>query len=236
MNEHDLPMGLPCPTTLVVEMGPRMPSKSISLLYTTARTHLIDEVINRWLPSQKDSVEMIVVTDDPIECTDVRPDVHYAVNTGRRDCVTGWNLAAHQCTGQILVQVSDDLFPPNGWENAISVMINEMLTVRKDIVLNLLDERKIENAVYHPVLTRESYDKLQYMYPPDFESMYCDNWFFLYHRKYSYYAVSKKVFWEHKHRTTHSVEIDDVMRTHESSERYLNGRATLQRYVRLHNL
>jgi len=225
-----------CPTTLDMEIDPEMPSKSISLLYTTARTHLIDEVVNRWLPSKKNSVEMIIVTDDPIDCTDIRPDVHYAVNTGKRDCVTGWNLAAKQSTGHILVQVSDDLFPPDGWENAIPTMINQMLDVRKDIVLNLLDNRQIKNAVYHPVLTRESYDKLKYIYPPDFESMYCDNWFFLYHRKYSYYAVSNGVFWEHKHRTTHSVEIDHVMRAHESSERYLNGRETLQKYIGLHNL
>ena len=129
-------MGVRCTTTLDMEMDPEMPSKSISLLYTTARTHLIDEVVNRWLPSKKNSVEMIVVTDDPIDCTDIRPDVHYAVNTGKRDCVTGWNLAAKQSTGHILVQVSDDLFPPDGWENAIQAMINQMLDVRKDIVLN----------------------------------------------------------------------------------------------------
>jgi len=210
--------------------------KTISLLYTTARPHLIEEVVNRWLPFEKNGIEMVVVTDDPIEFMGVRPDVHFVVNSGKRDCVTGWNLAAQHSKEDIRVQVSDDLFPPNGWDNAISAMMNKMLDVRKDVALNLMDERQIQNAVYHPVLSRESYERLQYLYPPDFESMYCDNWFFLYHRKYSYYAVSKNVFWEHKHRTTHPVEIDDVMRAHESSERYVNGRETLLKYIKLHNL
>jgi hypothetical protein len=213
-----------------------MHSLSISLLYTTARPHLIDQVISRWLTPGMEGVEMIVVTDDPFNSSVVRPDLHFVVNSGRRDCVTGWNLAAQHAKGDILVQVSDDLFPPNGWNTYILDIVTSMSHTRKDIVLNLLDERQQKNAIYHPVLTRAAYEKLHCMYPSDFESMCCDHWFYAFHKKHSYCAFSNEVFWHHRHRTTHQVEVDDVMRVHESPERYARGRQTFQKYIKEHEL
>lgn len=50
------------------------------------------------------------------------------------------------------------------------------------------------------------------------------------------YAVSHKVFWNHVHRITHGVERDEVMKRHESRERYLRGMETLKKYVILQDL
>jgi hypothetical protein len=46
-----------------------MPTKTISLLYTTARPHLIPEVIGRWFAREPNEIEMIVVTDDAYPAT-----------------------------------------------------------------------------------------------------------------------------------------------------------------------
>jgi hypothetical protein len=210
----------------------------ISLLYTTARPQVIDEVVDRWFRGDSTNIDMVVVTDDPYEPPHRRWPVRYFKNDGRRDCVTGWNLAAQHAIGDIFIQVSDDLFPPVGWESAIRQKISRLIeaTQRKDIVLNLLDERRQQTAVYHPVLTKSAYEKTACLYPPDFQSMFCDNWFFLYHRQYSVYEAGTDVFWHHKHRTTHPVEIDEVTRIHEGADRYQNGRATLKKYVVEHKL
>ncbi len=213
-----------------------MPPKSISLLYTTARHAVIDDVIGRWFDEGHEAIEMILVTDEPVTYQRNHPNVRHVINAGRRDCVTGWNLAALHSVGDILIQVSDDLFPPPGWAKSIRGMIEQLSQVRPDVVLNLLDERKILFSVFHPVMTRSAYEKLNVIYPPDFESMYCDNWFCAYHRKYSCYGEGHEVFWHHRHRTTHAVEIDDVTRLHESSERYVRGRETFAKYVREHGL
>jgi hypothetical protein len=209
----------------------------ISLLYTTARPNLITEVIKRWHDSAENSgnFEWIIVTDDPVVLTP-SGDLRFIVNTGKRDCVTGWNLAAANAQGDIFVQVSDDLFPPSGWDRSIIREISRLKQKRPDVVLNLLDDQKITHAVFHPVLTRSCYEKLGYLYPPDFESMYCDNWFCAYHRKYSLYAVSKDKFWTHVNRTTHKIMLDSVMLRHESAERYLRGRQTLEKYIKSHHL
>jgi hypothetical protein len=87
-----------------------MSESLISLLYTTARPHIIEAVIDRWLRDDLVKTEMIVVTDDPYLPSKNRGNVNYVKNNGRRDCVTGWNLAAQNSVGDILIQVSDDLF------------------------------------------------------------------------------------------------------------------------------
>ena len=181
---------------------------------------------------------MVVVTDDPYEPEISHPMVRYLKNDGRKDCVTGWNLAARNATGDIFIQVSDDLFPPAKWDLFIRSEVSKWKAKqnRADIVLNLLDERQQRKVIFHPVLTRASYEKTGYLYPPDFQSMHCDSWFFLYHRKYSFLVASSMVFWHHRHRSTHPVEVDDVMRIHESPTRYTSGLETLKKYIAEHRL
>lgn len=209
----------------------------ISLLYTTARPQLINDVIARWLDSACDTeqLEMIVVTDAPFEMKNVH-SVKFLINTGKRNCVTGWNMAATQATGDIFVQVSDDLFPPDQWDRKILDIIQKFIKQRPDIVLNLLDDKERLDRNHHPVLTRAAYEKLGYLYPPDFESMYCDNWFQLYHSKYSLYYVSSEKFWTHVHASTHKIASDNITLIHESAERYRNGYHTLLKYIILHKL
>lgn len=213
-----------------------MIDRSISLLYTTARPHLTNDVVYRWMSDQDNLIEMVIVTDDPVEHTLDHANVRHVHNGGRRDSVTGWNLAAQHSKNDILIVVSDDLFPPSNWHTIIRHAVDNCSQVRHNVVLNLLDERQVTNAVFHPVLTRAAYLTASYIYPPDFKSMYCDNWFCEYHQKYSNYYTSRNVFWHHRHRTTHPVAIDDVMRAHESPARYEEGKETLLKYRHEHLL
>jgi len=213
-----------------------MSLRSISLLYTSARPNQIADTIQRWFQEGSDGIEMVLVTDEPVNLPISHPHLRHYINHGRRDCVTGWNLAAAHSVGDILIQVSDDLYPPQGWAQFIRNMIDQLSQTRPDVVLNLHDERQADFAVFHPVLTRQAYQKLNVLYPPDFESMFCDNWFCGYHRAYSHYAATNFVFWHHRHRTTHAVEIDDVTRRHESDERFVRGRETLMKYIKEHDI
>ena len=223
----------------VVGKPPRIPfvKMKLSLLFTTARPHLIQEVIARWRDAAGDTnrYEMIVVTDDPLVHSP-QVNVKFIVNDGRKDCVTGWNLAAANASGDVFIQVSDDLFPPCNWDGFIESKMLELVKIRPAVVLNLLDDRRCTGAVFHPVLTRSAYEQLGCLYPPDFESMFCDVWFAAFHSKYSLYAVYNNIFWTHVHRTTHKVTTDDVMRKHESAERYQRGRQVLAKYIQLHGL
>lgn len=209
-----------------------------SLLYTTARPALIPSVIARWLASLHNSeLEIIVVTDCEYEDYKVYKSIKFYVNNGNKDCVTGWNMCAKFASGDIFIQISDDLFPPDNWDYFIIQTILLNGGVNQKLVLNLLDERKCRDAVYHPVLTKNCYMTTGYLYPHDFQSMFCDNWFFLFHSKYSKLIESDDVFWIHKHRTTHAdVRVDEVTINHESQSRYETGKEILIKYVALQNL
>lgn len=210
----------------------------ISLIYTTARPHLIDNVISRWFRYSHDenNIEMIIATDEAFNISKCKHQITHVINTSRRDCVTGWNLAASIARGDIIIQVSDDLYPPTLWDASIVNDVKKHSTQRSDIVINYLDDRMCQDAIYHPVLTRDSYNHTGYLYPPEFESMYCDNWFYAFHRKYSLLVCSDRQFWTHKHRTTHRVNIDEVTLRHESPQRYSNGYNTLKYYAEKHDL
>lgn len=208
-----------------------MAVKVISLLYTTARPGLIEKVRERWFAEADNDVEMIIVTDSPYTPPQDSHGVCHLVNDGPQNCVTGWNVAADAACGEIFVQVSDDLIPPVGWARGIRDRVNKMHRERPDVALNLLDQICALRRVHHPVLTRECYQKTGYLYPEDFESMFCDNWFYAYHRKHSHFAASEAPFWVHEHRTTHAVRPDAVMMRHESPERYERGKRTYLKYV-----
>lgn len=196
----------------------------ISLLYTSARPHLILDVLTKWKDrSDKwESIEVILVTDDV--CDVEFPDMTSYVNEGRRDCVTGWNLAASKATGDMFVQVSDDLTPPESWDQKLVSIAGDM----QSFSLHLPDERGYLDCVFHPVISRSVYEHFGYLYPPAFKSMFCDNWLFIAHRHAGFLCrTNVRQFWNHVHRTTHDVEIDEVLVRHESVERYAEGRETL---------
>jgi len=84
----------------------------ISLLYTSARTHVILGVLQQWQERADNwsNIEVILVTDDYF--AGQFPHMTPYINSGRRDCVTGWNLAASEASGDMFVRISDDLLPP----------------------------------------------------------------------------------------------------------------------------
>ncbi len=166
-----------------------------------------------------DDIEVILVTDDPFSGD--FPNMQSFVNTGRRDCVTGWNLAAGKASGDMFVQVSDDLLPPQNWDHTLTAIAGDA----EYYSLHLPDERGLLDCVFHPVISRSVYEHFGYLYPPAFKSMFCDNWLFYAHRHAGYLRqIQVGNFWNHIHRTTHNVEIDDVLMRHESTDRYAEGR------------
>lgn len=204
--------------------GPESNRTKISLLYTSARPHLIIGLLNIWKTRAKcwDNVEVVLVTD---EAFDERfPNMIPVVNSGRRDCVTGWNLAASNATGDMFVQVSDDLFPPQHWDEILVTIAGDTA----DYSLQLADERGLRDCVLHPVVSRSVYEHFGYLYPPAFRSVYCDDWLYYAHKKAGFLrSIAGERFWNHVHRTTHSVTVDDVLLRHESHERYAEGREVL---------
>lgn len=196
----------------------------LSLLYTTARPWLISKVANTWLTNVQD-VELLVVTDTPVEHEYQHPMCYYHVNTGRANCVAGWNMAAQHATGDVLIQVSDDLMPPPVWDSRI----RDWMRDRPMGVLNLLDRNQARAKCHHPVIAIEAYRAVGMLYPPEFESLWCDDWFHAYHSRFSDYYTSDFVFWTH---TSANMIKDGVASKHASFQRHQTGQ---QLYAELVN-
>jgi glycosyl transferase family 2 len=211
----------------------------ISLLYTTARVHLIPEVLGVWLANVRD-VEAVVVTDDepydgavrfadPERCVTVRA----LGNPGRRDAVSGWNWAARQATGQILVQVSDDLFPPPGWDGEV----RQRLDVTRPQVLAISDGMKQDDPrdrlLRHALLTRPYLEATGYLFHPSYQSMFCDREFTDVAYGRGAVVEARDLRFEHRHprrgrrgSVRQSMDrLDGVGRRHESLSRYRHGQA-----------
>ena len=168
----------------------------ISLIYTSARPQQILSILSAWRKRASDwrNIEVVVVTDEPFSRK--FPNMLCYLNTGRKDCVTGWNLAAAHATGDMLVQVSDDLYPPQDWDSRLSSITEDMV----DYSLQLPDERGFPSSVFHPVISRGVYEHFGYLYPPDFRSMFCDNWLFAAHARAGFLRrIHEREFWNHRH-------------------------------------
>ena len=209
----------------------------LSLLYATARREHLPDVLDRWLPAAR-RVEAVVVTDGrpydgPDRWSDPARNVSLVAlaNPGRRDAVAAWNLAARAARGDIFVQVSDDLFPPERWDEALW----SRLDVNRPQVLAISDGLKADRLLRHAILTRRYYEPFAYLFHPSYESMYSDYEFTEVAYASGAVVEARDLLFEHRHPRRRAQgfagaaaardRLDAVGRAHEAPARYRHGRA-----------
>ena len=108
----------------------------ISLLYTSARPELILKVLDKWKQRANNwgEIEVVLVTDEAFDGE--FENMRAYVNTGRPDCVTGWNLAAKHALGGMFVQVSDDLLPPKNWDHKLLSLAGDESSIACSYLMN----------------------------------------------------------------------------------------------------
>jgi len=211
----------------------------LSLLYTSARENKIFSVIEDWLNKRKEvtiPVEIIVTTDKKIDfthkeffCFYSNVKAEFYTNKDRPCCVDGWNLAAQKATGDIFIQVQDDLSPCFGWDVAIARALDvnkeQVLAINDPLVLKLNPALKDStDFMCHAICTKKYYNQFGYLFHPSYESVYCDN-------EYSEVAKNKGVVikqpdivFDHDHEKYKRGNVDRVALIHESEERYRTGK------------
>jgi hypothetical protein len=99
-------------------------------------------------------------------------------NNGRRCYVDGVNTAASVSSGQVMVVIADDQYPCPHWDTRLKQSVGEALAKNKEFVLwphtgtNNEYERGI---VVMPIVSRARFERLGYIFYPQYESMYADN-------------------------------------------------------------
>ena len=146
----------------------------------------------KWLRSadNPDAIEHIFGLDmddhESLPLANVRHVVNHPI--AGHGPVGAWNACAAASKGQILVQLSDDWEPFQGWDTAIWDAIFEnrrpgnsgVCYVLPDMipaVLAVSDGHRKDDLLCMAILTRARYKQQGYLFHPEFFSMFSDNWF-----------------------------------------------------------
>lgn len=126
-------------------------------------------------------------------------------NTARRCYVDAVNEGAKHATGTILIVIADDQFACDKWDEAIAHAVefdakghggHGLFVVEVSTGTPQEHERGI---LVLPILSRGRYERLGYVFYPEYESMYADNDFCSHARKDGIIIDARHLMFPHKH-------------------------------------
>ena len=139
--------------------------------------------------------------------------------------VRNWNNAAAAATGDLLMVIADDLFPPQGWDTALLDLITALDPEDVAFAVNVSDSSdESEVLLRHPVVSRAFYQQ-HGLFNEVYRGVYCDD------------DITRRAFWraaildgrsivlEHQHPSIDmTVERSDSQSRINSSQEYCYGR------------
>ncbi|SDB80679.1 Glycosyl transferase family 2 [Raineyella antarctica] len=210
-----------------------------SLLHATYRRGESPvEVKDAWLSAAADpaAIEHIFALDADDSRTLAWVEGHRQVvspPTGEVTAVRNWNAAAAAATGDVLVVIADDLYPPPHWDVRLAGIIGPRLDpVRVPFAVKALDVTSAQNPatdtlMRHPIVSRAFYEKFG-LFSPRFTGVYCDN------------DITRRALWgavvldgrsglvlEHRHATTTHRRTESTSRINEARA-WAEGLATYE--------
>jgi hypothetical protein len=203
---------------------------TISLLHATrGRAMQAIRCRSEWLRLADDPkrVEHIFAVDSDDEEAEVFLRFPSIIMDNNGGPVAAWNIAAKQSTGQILIQLSDDWKPFRGWDTAIVDAIGD---TRKPAVLAVSDGHRKDDLLCMAILTRAQYKVQEYLFHPEFFSMFSDNWFS--RQAFADGVVidaRDRITFEHAHPAFGKAEMDDTYARSNDSYHYTTGEGIYRR-------
>jgi len=199
-----------------------------SILHTSARPEKWREIYDAWIKAavNPEQVEYVLCVDErwgfkkydalvPI-AMEVPSAYRFAkqvdkvvFNESRRCYVDGVNTAAKASTGRILLVNADDQYPCERWdeqvwaETRLHYMIadHEALLGREFVVevSTGTPQEHDRGILVMPILSRVRYERLGYVFYPEYESMFADNEFCEHARQDGVVVDARHLLFPHKH-------------------------------------
>jgi len=210
-----------------------VPPPLFSLCYTTARSQAVESTVKVWWEraANPEKVEFIVCYDSGDTATEKAISailistqhgaLTVAQNPGPKNCVSGWNTAAHHARGDILIAVADDFNPPKNWDKAL-IEINPWGWWTDERVVWVRDGYS-PDLLTLSILTKKRYNKFGYIFYPGYQSLFCDTEFTYVASQDRVIIDGRNLLFEHMHPDCGKRPRDDVDLTHASSERWKFG-------------
>lgn len=147
-------------------------------------------------------------------------------NSDRHCAVDAYAAAAKASTGHILICIADDLFPCEKWDERLTLSIPTVFEPTQDFdaqgrfVLDLSREFIIDVSTSTPpgrrifempIVSRPRYERLGYLFYPEYLSMYADNDMFEHAERDGVIINARHLMFEHRHPFfDKSVEMDET--------------------------
>lgn len=152
------------------------------------------------------------------------------INTGERNYVTAANFATQYAIAPIILEVTDDLFPPFWWDQTLTALLPLAKQQEKVVWVN---DGVFPSVSTMQIFTRKWYERYGYVFHPDFPSMNGD-------REFTWRANRDEVLmdvrdnpklrWDHQHHRNLARAKDASDTANESAERYCQGWKALNRH------
>lgn len=203
----------------------------ISLLHATrGRAQEALNMRDLWLARAEDpdAIEHIFGCDmDDEEGPRLGGFKHIIQDAGGGPC-GAWNMAASIASGEVLVQVSDDMIPPQGWDRLILESLGD---TSRPSVLRVSDGHRTDGLIVLAIVTRAWYRKQDYLFHPDFFSMYSDNWLTECAEKAGAIIEAREIVFEHRHPVFTGEPWHPTTAASNAPERYEHGKVVLERLL-----
>jgi hypothetical protein len=152
--------------------------RTFSVLHATRRGKKALDAMYFWLSvaANAGSIEWIFAVDeDDTETREALKGYRTVVVPPNKGPVAAWNAAAKEATGKVLIQMSDDWFPPMAWDQMIFERFGDR--INDEAVLKISDGHRKDDLMCMAILTKKYYDSYGYVFHPEYFSMYSDNEF-----------------------------------------------------------
>lgn len=203
-----------------------MPAK-ISLLHATyRRTDGALEIKQAWLATA-DHPELIeyifgMDSDDDVSLLETVGHPRIVCPPGGEwvTSVRNWNAAASLASGDLLMAVSDDLFPPQGWDTRLRKVCHGLDASTIAFAIKVGDSPKVNDVLMrHPVVSRRFYQTLGF-FSDSYHGVFCDQDITVRAFRLAVILDGRTLRLEHRHpKLDASIELSEsTRRVHAASE------------------
>lgn len=152
--------------------------------------------------------------------------MHHLVVPAGGGCVAAWNYGAFATVAPIIIQMSDDWFPPAQWDTLIMERLGDLAQPK---VLAVSDGHRMDRLLCMAVCTRHYWAQDWFLFHPSFAGVYSDNWFTDVAYARGQVIEARDLVFQHDHPVFTGKPLDPTYVGQNSVDRYIDGEETYRR-------
>ncbi len=227
-----------------------------SILHPSNRPDAWRKVYDAWMAACVDpsQVEYVLCVDaggpffNPPSFGPILPhgfNGKFVSNSARHCAVDAYAAAAKASTGHVLICIADDIFPCEKWDSRLTLSIPTKIEGSQDIdtvgqaVLDLSREFILDvstgtppgRRIFEmPMVSRPRYERLGYLFYPEYLSMYADNDMYEHAERDGVIINARHLQFEHRHPFfNQSIPMDETYKHTNRPEAYEVGKRIFER-------